>query len=166
MNDTELQKLISALSDKDLRKWCLETAIAQVNMHDSKALKAEVGFESAEELKVPHIELMNAYYAFISTGKTNAKIDTSNLLLSATKLLAARDIKMHTTVFNKKLIAAGILERREGMGGNGMQKYVALTEKGLEYGNNKIWPQNKEVTQPLYYDGKFDELLKVTGIKN
>ena len=61
---------------------------------------------------------------------------------------------------------AGILEQKEGLGGNGGKvNYWAFTRKGSEFGENKAWPQNKDVTQPLYYEGKFDELLKKTSIK-
>lgn len=163
MNNVELQKLVSSLSETDLRKWCLETAIAQIAKINTR-FTVPVSDTAILEMKVAQMDLANTYYVFISTGKTDAKINTSKVLLSATKLLAAREIKMPTSIFNKKLTEAGILEQHEMKGDKGTGTYPVLTEKGLEYGVNKIYPRNKEATQPLYFDHKFDELLNLLGI--
>lgn len=39
------------------------------------------------------------------------------------------------------------------------KKFKSLTAKGLEFGENQVSPNNPKETQPLYYVGKFDELL-------
>lgn len=161
MDDAELRKMLACLSDRDLRKWCLETAIEQANKIGNQVFSLKPGFDTIQELRAAHIDLANAYYAFISTGKTDARIDTSDLLLSATKLLAARNIKMHATVFNKKLIASGLLEQCEDSSG---LRYMSLTKEGLKYGENRAFFKNNGATQPFYFDGKFDSLLKKTGI--
>lgn len=165
MINEEIKKVLAELSETDLRKWCLEKAIEQENRVSPRGTRID-GFDAVSELKTAQIELANAYYIFITTGKTDAKIDTSKVLLSATKLLTRRGFKSYQVKqFNKALREAGILELKEVQNKKGdTVNYWSFTEEGLAYGENKTWLQNKDVTQPLYYEGKFDELLDIAGI--
>ena len=39
--------------------------------------------------------------------------------------------------------------------------YEALTEKGLQYGENAVNPHNQKEVQPLYYEDSFNELYQL-----
>lgn len=164
MNDAELQKMISELSDRGLRKWCLETAIEQVAKVGHKSGIIRNGFESVQELEDSHMSLANAYYLFL-TGLKDAKpvkeLDISEPQ-AALNLLLKRNMKTSPVSFNKKMVALGLMVTKKAASG---YNYKELTEKGLAYGENKNSPYPNSPTQPIYYDDKFDELLNLLDIR-
>lgn len=63
--------------------------------------------------------------------------------------------------FNQKLIEQGYLEERERPSSKGeTKKFKALTESGLQYGENAVNPHNQKEVQPLYYSDVFTELYE------
>lgn len=61
--------------------------------------------------------------------------------------------------FNVLLMEHGFLEERERPASKGgTKKFKALTERGLEYGENAVSPHNQKEVQPLYYADTFMEL--------
>lgn len=167
MNDAELQKLVSELSDRELRKWCLETAIAQANSSKFKSgLFTENKFESVQELEKSHVGLATAYYSFL-TGQSDIDPTKAEKVLdisepqAALNLLLKRNMKTSPVSFNKKMVAHGLMVTKKAASG---YNYKELTEKGLAYGENKNSPYPNSPTQPIYYDDKFDELLDLLDI--
>ena len=83
---------------------------------------------------------------------------------SMTNLLKQRNADISTVKANKILVALELLQEKERPSTkypDKMKKYKALTEKGLEYGENKENMNNPGQTSPYYYVEKFDELLAV-----
>lgn len=80
-------------------------------------------------------------------------------------LLKENNCKMSAVKLNLILIEQGYLEERERASSKGgTKKFKALTERGLQYGENAVNPHNQKEVQPLYYSNTFLELYKkVTG---
>lgn len=88
----------------------------------------------------------------------------SRELKSATELLKRFDLGMSAKAFNILLVEQGYLEertRRSTSSDNGIRKYKALTDKGLNYGENAVSPQCQREVQPLYYTDSFKELFDI-----
>ena len=85
--------------------------------------------------------------------------ESKDQLLSATELLKRCGSKLSAQAFNAKMLAKGFLTTLQRQSHRGMKKFKSLTAKGLEFGENQVSPNNPKETQPLYYVGKFDELL-------
>lgn len=80
-------------------------------------------------------------------------------------LLKENYCRISPVKFNQKLIKYGFLEEKERPSSKGeKKKYKALTEKGLQYGENAINPHNQKEVQPLYYADTFMELYKKNDI--
>lgn len=74
-------------------------------------------------------------------------------------LLKENGCAMSAVKFNQKLIEHGYLEEKERPSSkSGMKRFKALTEKGLEYGENAVNPHNQKEVQPLYYEDMFMQL--------
>ena len=81
-------------------------------------------------------------------------------LLSPTELLSRMGNPISTRDFNKKMIAAGLLEVKERPSSSGKTKtFKSLTKEGMKYGENEVNPSNPKETQPLYYVGMFEKLF-------
>ena len=61
------------------------------------------------------------------------------------------------------LLEKGILEVKERKSSKGKIKAFKQLVN-LEYGENFVNPQNNKEVQPLYYEDKFEELLKLVGL--
>lgn len=97
----------------------------------------------------------------LPTGLLPDYIDSKGELLSCTECLKRINAKLNTRAFNLMLLGAGYLEERQRPSTHsetGVKKYKALTEKGLEYGENQVNPNNPKEVQPLYYVNKFQDL--------
>lgn len=87
----------------------------------------------------------------------------SREMKSATDLLKKYDLGMTARNFNVLLRKQGYLEertRKSTSNQSGIKKYNALTEKGLQYGENAVSPQCQREVQPMYYADTFEELFK------
>lgn len=83
---------------------------------------------------------------------------------SATELLKRFNLDMSARAFNILLMDKGYLEERTRASSKNKstrRKYKALSEKGLNYGENLISPQNQRETQPMYYIDTFMELFEM-----
>lgn len=86
---------------------------------------------------------------------------------SATDLLKDKGIKMQTADFNKKLEAAGIIEkiwRTSTKNPNKKTHYWSVREAYLNLGHNLKHKNNPNETQPYWYIDTFDELLSKLGM--
>lgn len=91
-------------------------------------------------------------------------VPANHILRSATDLLRDNNAKLNAIEFNRLLIRQGYLEvlpRRASRGA--VKTFKHITDKGLEYGENRANPKCPTATQPLWYADRFPELL---GIAN
>lgn len=118
------------------------------------------------------LTMLNALYKdynvptnFLPKYELNGSRETK----SATELLKRFGLGMSAKAFNTLLMESKYLEERSRPSTkqpDKVKRYKALTEKGLEYGENAISPQNHREVQPLYYADSFIKLYEiVTGIK-
>ena len=92
--------------------------------------------------------------------------DSKGILKSATELLRKYNIQISTRKFNKIMIDKGLLrevERKSTKDNTKIKKFKNLVN--TEYGENQVNPNNPKETQPMYYEEKFEELLKRLEIK-
>ena len=81
-------------------------------------------------------------------------------ILPVSDLLKKNYINMSAIAFNKLLVEKGILKectRKTSNGGN--KKFKMLVD--TEWGENLVNPKCPKETQPMYYQDKFCELLKI-----
>ena len=91
---------------------------------------------------------------------------SKGILKSATELLRKYNIQISTRKFNKIMIEKGLLrevERKSTKDNTKIKKFKNLVN--AEFGENQVNPNNPKETQPMYYEEKFEELLKELGIK-
>lgn len=92
-------------------------------------------------------------------------VESQDILLSATELLKRNNMNISARVFNVAMTEKGMLEKKSRPSSKEQKFFNHLTEKGLTYGENQVSPNNPKETQPLYYEGKFVELLAAIGLK-
>ena len=91
---------------------------------------------------------------------------SKGILKSATELLKKYNIEISTRKFNKIMLDKGLLrevERKSTKDNTKIKKFKNLVN--TEFGENQVNPNNPKETQPMYYEEKFEELLKELGIK-
>lgn len=91
-------------------------------------------------------------------------VPSNGVKFSATDLLRKFNRPESIYKFNKRMIELGYLEEKTRVSRkspNGFKKFKSITEKGLEFGENMINPNNELETQPHYYESKFGELLSI-----
>lgn len=92
-------------------------------------------------------------------------VDSKGQLLSATELLKRNQIFVSVNKFNGLMMIEGFLEdKTRPSSKGGVKHFKSLTNKGLEFGENQVSPHNPRETQPLYYEGKFRQLLSILKI--
>ena len=91
---------------------------------------------------------------------------SKGVLKSATELLRKYNIEISTRKFNKIMLDKGLLrevERKSTKDNTKIKKFKNLVN--TEFGENQVNPNNPKETQPMYYEEKFEELLKELGMK-
>ena len=91
---------------------------------------------------------------------------SKGILKSATELLRKYNIEISTRKFNKIMLDKGLLrevERKSTKDNTKIKKFKNLIN--TEFGENQVNPNNPKETQPMYYEEKFEELLKELEIK-
>ena len=98
----------------------------------------------------------------METGYLPDYVPSKGILKSATELLKENNVEMSTMKFNKRLVELGILkecERKSTKDKNKVKKFKNLVD--TKWGENEVNPKRPNETQPLYYEGKFKELLSL-----
>ena len=98
----------------------------------------------------------------METSYLPAYTPSKGVLKSATELLKEHKSELSVIKFNKKLVELGILKectRQSTKDKNKVKKFKNLVD--ITWGENQINPKNPKETQPLYYEDKFKELLKI-----
>lgn len=109
--------------------------------------------------------------ALLKEGMTPLGLPTPNyvqskgVLKSAKELLKAKDCGISSIAFNKLAVKAGLLEDKTRNSSHGeIKHFKSITAKGGVYGENQVNPNNPKETQPLWYEDKFDEVIKIIGL--
>lgn len=88
-------------------------------------------------------------------------VPSKGVLRSASECLAKIGSDISSKQFNKLLITAGYLTVNSRPSTTGKdKKFKTITEKGLMYGENQVYPNCPKETHPLWYEDKFEELYR------
>lgn len=89
---------------------------------------------------------------------------SSEPTFSLTELLKRHGAGVSAIAMNKRLQAAGIIERMTRPSSKGGDKsFWAITEKGLAFGRNLCSPANEKEVAPAFYASRFDALMAQVG---
>ena len=89
-------------------------------------------------------------------------VQSKGILKSARDLLKARNTGISSQAFNKLAIKEGFLVEKTRPSTSGKVKtFKMITDKGKEYGENQVSPNNPKETQPTWFEEKFDALLNI-----
>lgn len=102
----------------------------------------------------------------ISKAALPKYVKSKGVTKSATELLKKFNVGISATKFNKLMIEKGYLkelERRSTKNPDKPKKFKNLVN--TKYGENQVNPKNPKETQPMYYEDKFEELLKELELK-
>lgn len=92
-------------------------------------------------------------------------VQSKGVLKSAKELLKTNDCGISSIAFNKLVVKAGLLEDKTRNSSHGeIKHFKSITEKGSTYGENQVNPNSPKETQPLWYEDKFGEVLKIIGL--
>jgi prophage antirepressor-like protein len=92
-------------------------------------------------------------------------VQSKGVLKSAKELLKVNDCGISSIAFNKLAVNAGLLEDKTRNSSHGeIKHFKSITENGSTYGENQVNPNNPKETQPLWYEDKFGEVIKIIGL--
>lgn len=168
---------------KGFKKWITSVVLPSIRKTGSfsmKTLKPSVPSTSAD-----YVGGFNAYIAGLKANLNISDASTAGLYnklaiamgypevdyvsskgvkFSASTLLERFGRKGQIHEFNRRMEAKGLLEvkeRRSTSRPDHIKRFKALTEAGLEFGENSVSPKNEKEVQPHYYENKFGELLGI-----
>lgn len=163
---------------KPFRKWITHEVLPKIRKTGTYSTKdkyiSEIDIAKAElslvEVTAKLLNLNDSSKLALATNVYENHNIPTNLLPQYTKskgrilpisdLLKKNYINMSAIAFNKLLIEKGILKecaRKTSNGGN--KKFKMLVD--TEWGENLVNPKCPKETQPMYYQDKFSELLKI-----
>ena len=148
--EAELKSQKPALPDLDLKVRFIEWSAKFLGVNDAgKLLMAR---KLAEEYGVQQYLLDYV----TSKGQTH----------SATYLLKAHNCNISASIFNISCHSFGLIKKmeRKGKGGT-IHNWWALTDEGMEYGENKVSDKCPLQTQIHWYDDRFTEVLDIIRCK-
>lgn len=168
---------------KKFKKWITSEVIPSIRKTGSfsvKSLKLAAPSTSAD-----YVYGFNAYIAGLKANLNISDASTAGLYnrlaiamgypevdyvpskgikFSASTLLEKFGRKGQIHEFNRRMEAKGFLEVKERYSTSKpdhIKKFKALTEAGLQFGENSVSPKNEKEVQPHYYESKFGELLNI-----
>ena len=148
--EAELKSQKPALPDLDLKVRFIEWSAKFLGVNDAgKLLMArKLAEEYGTEQYLPDY--------VTSKGQTH----------SATYLLKAHNCNISANVFNISCHSFGLIKKmeRKGKGGT-IHNWWALTDEGMEYGENKVSDKCPLQTQIHWYDDRFTEVLDIIRCK-
>ena len=154
----EMENKLIDISTKD--KYISEIDIAKAELSLVEATAKLLNLNNSSKLLLA----TNVYENHnIPTNLLPQYTKSEGTLLPATTLLKNNNINISTQKFNKILLKQGILEVKERKSSKGKIKTFKQLVN-LEYGENFVNPQNNKEVQPLYYEDKFIDLIKLVGL--
>lgn len=99
----------------------------------------------------------------IPTNMLPIYADSLGVIKSATDLLRENGVNISTRTFNKLLVEKGILKECTRTNSKGKEKTFKMLAD-TQWGENKVHPKCPNQTQPMFYEGKFHELLNLLEV--
>lgn len=86
-------------------------------------------------------------------------VPSKGVLRSVSECLKKIESPMSPKQFNKLLVSAGYMAINTRPSSSGKEKkFNTITEKGLAFGENQVYPNCPKETHPLWYEDRFHEL--------
>lgn len=86
-------------------------------------------------------------------------VPSKGVLRSVSECLKKVESQMSPKQFNKLLVSAGYMAVNTRPSSSGKEKkFNTITEKGLAFGENQVYPNCPKETHPLWYEDRFHEL--------
>ena len=151
----ECEKQLKDISTKDKYISEIDIAKAELSLVEVTAKLLNLNDSSKLALATNIYENHN-----IPTNLLPQYTKSKDRILPVSDLLKKNYINMSAIAFNKLLVEKGILKectRKTSNGGN--KKFKMLVD--TEWGENLVNPKCPKETQPMYYQDKFCELLKI-----
>ena len=151
----ECEKQLKDISTKDKYISEIDIAKAELSLVEVTAKLLNLNDSSKLALATNVYENHN-----IPTNLLPQYTKSKDRILPVSDLLKKNYINMSAIAFNKLLVEKGILKectRKTSNGGN--KKFKMLVD--TEWGENLVNPKCPKETQPMYYQDKFCELLKI-----
>ena len=97
-----------------------------------------------------------------------SSVTFTRLTYSATELLKMLPVGKSAVQFNKAMMEYGFLEERKRGTGKKAKTCKMLTQRGLKYGENRIYPSGNGngMVWPVYFHDTFWDLCYVIGLTN
>lgn len=168
---------------KEFKKWITSEvlpSIRKTGLYSTKTLRPVIPSTSADyvfgfnayiaglkaNLNISDISAAGLYSKLaISMGYPEVDyVPSKGVLKSATDLLKENGVQMSAIAFNKIAVNKGVLIEMSRKSSHGIKKFKNISDDWLSYGENQVNPNNPRETQPLWYVGKFPELLKKMDI--
>ena len=92
--------------------------------------------------------------------------ESVSILRPVSALLKQHNMEISATRFNKQLCEAGILERKTRRSKTGEKEFWSISDEYKQFGENQVSPANPRETQPLFYESKFKEVIKMVQQPN
>ena len=138
----------------------IETVKSEIGLIDMVSNSLKLNDNSKLQLITKSFENHN-----INTNLLPSYTHSKGVLKSATELLKEHNSELSVIKFNKKLVELGILKectRQSTKDKTKVKRFKNLVD--TYWGENQISPKNPKETQPMYYQDKFEELLKKVNI--
>ena len=151
----EMENKLIDISTKDKYISEIDIAKAELSLVEATAKLLNLNDSSKLALATNVYENHN-----IPTNLLPQYTKSKDRILPVSDLLKKNYINMSAIAFNKLLVEKGILKectRKTSSGGN--KKFKMLVD--TEWGENLVNPKCPKETQPMYYQDKFCELLKI-----
>lgn len=121
----------------------------------------------AKGLKIDDASKLGMYHTLAKVNNLDSSIlphyvENTKVHHALTHFLKERTPKISAKEFNQILVLNGYLEQKTRQSKDkSIKKFYSVTDKGNYYGINQTSHQNKNETQPHWYDNTFDELFDV-----
>lgn len=148
--------------------YSTESPDNKVDSFELQLLGVKYAAEILRCSEISRLQMVHTVYEYnqVPTAALPVYIEKVRVTFSAKDLLEKNNCGISTIAFNKKMVAAGFLEektRTSNKGTGGVKKFKALTESGLQYGQNDASKHNPRETQPHYFEDIFMELFRLVN---
>ena len=156
----EMENKLIDISTKDKYISEIDIAKAELSLVEATAKLLNLNDSSKLALATNVYENHNIPTNLLPQNLLPQYTKSKDRILPISDLLKKNYINMSAIAFNKLLVEKGILKectRKTSSGGN--KKFKMLVD--TEWGENLVNPKCPKETQPMYYQDKFCELLKI-----
>lgn len=151
----ETEKKLKEATTKD--KYISEIDVAKAEMDLLEITSKVLNLNDSSKLAIA----TNIYENHnIPTNQLPTYTQSKGRIRPISELLKKYYINMSAISFNKKLLEKGILKECTRKSSKGKEKKFKMLVN-TEWGENLVNPKSPKETQPMYYEDKFEELIKI-----